>query len=203
MARHFSQQHTTRITIVFSDKTRSHTQRTLCSRLCSFIRHTVDEYRVARQLQLPLSIVEDVNSPQFAGRILPSDHGIVAGFNQIFREETIRRFKSLVNFHPSILPLYRGPVPSYWCIVNGEDTTGFTLHQITRRIDEGEILAQEIVPIGSMDDPDVLDQKIAEAAMEVFRAYLQHLHTGEPMTSSRLDAKTIYKTHISYRSFPK
>jgi methionyl-tRNA formyltransferase len=148
-------------------------------------------------------MVEDVNSPRFARRILPSDHGIVTGFNQIFREETIRRFKSLVNFHPSILPLYRGPVPSYWCLLNGEDRTGFTLHEITRRIDEGEILAQGVLPIGSIDEPDVLDQKVAEAATEVFRAYLKHLHTGEPITRNRLDAKTIYKTHISYRSFPK
>jgi len=203
LARRFSREHHTSITIVFSDKAAATRRRNLYSDMSLRIRHTVARWRFACHDKMPLLIVEDVNSPRFHKKIHPSDHGIVAGFNQIFREETIRRFMSLVNFHPSILPLYRGPVPSYWCLVNGESTTGFTLHEVTRRIDEGKILAQGIVPVGSIGDPDILDQKIAKHAMDVFSAYLRQLQTGEGMNGDQVDAKAIYRRHISYLSFPK
>jgi len=203
VARQFSDRYHARITIAFSDKTRSQKRRGVFSKAASFIKDTVDKCRFAHHERMPLLIVEDVNSPAFNKIIQPSDQGIVAGFNQIFREGTIRRFKSLVNFHPSILPLYRGPVPSYWCIKNGENTTGFTLHEITTRIDDGDILAQRAVPIGAIKDPEILDQKIAEYAMETFRGYLKQLQTGEQIHKNKLDAKSIYKRHIRYASFPK
>ncbi len=85
-------------------------------------------------------IVGNVNSALFQRRIRPNDHGIITGFNQIFTNETISKFKSLINFHGSLLPLYRGPVPSFWCIKNGEKETGYTIHKVSERIDDGDIL---------------------------------------------------------------
>jgi methionyl-tRNA formyltransferase len=202
-ARQFSREHGARIAIVFSDKTRSSRRRTLFSKVSLVIKDTVERSRFAYGKGVPLVIAENVNAPKFAKRIHPSDHGIVAGFNQIFREDTIRRFASLVNFHPSILPFYRGPVPSYWCIKNSEATTGFTLHTVTGKIDEGEVLTQGIVSIGSIRDADILDQEIADNAMETFRAYLRHLQTGEEMKRSKVDPKAVYKEHVDYASFPR
>jgi methionyl-tRNA formyltransferase len=203
MAGQVSRQQGARITIVFSDKYRSSNTRTRWSNVSSFLTDTVERYRFAFCEGMSLLKVENVNSPEFTRGIRPTDYGIVAGFNQIFREDTIRRFGSLVNFHPSILPLYRGPVPSYWCIENNEDRTGFTVHVITSRIDAGEILIQGAVPIGSIRDPDVLDQRIAEQAMEPFCAYLRQLQTGEELVRNFLDAKMIYKKHVDYASFPR
>ena len=203
MAGQVSRQQHARITIVFSDKYRSSTSGKPWSTVSSFLKDCIERYRFASRESMSLLKVADVNSPEFTRRIHPADHGIVAGFNQIFREDTIRRFASLVNFHPSILPLYRGPVPSYWCIANGEDTTGFTLHAITSRIDAGKILTQGSLPVGSITDAGDLDQAIAGRAMETFRAYLRLLQTGEEIQRNILDTKAIYKKHIDYASFPK
>jgi methionyl-tRNA formyltransferase len=107
-----------------------------------------------------------------------------------------------VNFHPSVLPLYRGPVPSYWVIRNGERRTGFTLHRITARIDDGEILDQEELPVGGLDDPAQLDQAIAARAVGTLSRYLDHLRTGAAWHKRTLDAFTVYRTHVDYCSFP-
>jgi methionyl-tRNA formyltransferase len=156
----------------------------------------------AREFHLRLEIVEDINDPSFYTLVQPNDNGIVAGFNQIFRPVTIRRFRSLVNFHPSLLPLYRGPVPSYWCLKNGEATTGFTVHIVSQQIDAGEILFQQEVAIEAGDDPWTLDQRIAKHASTVFTSYLNHLREGTELPRSRVDALSIYKTHVDYASFP-
>lgn len=54
------------------------------------------------------------------------------------------------NIHPSLLPYYRGPVPTMWAIENGEKEFGITIHKIDKGIDTGSIAYQEKYPI--LDD---------------------------------------------------
>lgn len=152
---------------------------------------------------LPTIYVTDVNSPSFRRRIQKGDAGIITGFNQIFSAATIERFSSFVNLHPSILPLYRGPVPTYWCIRNRERLTGFTLHKVTPKIDVGEALYQEVVAIG--DETDVLDleRKIARAALPMFSRYLEHIASGGQWVPQYVDAFAVYETHQNYATFPE
>ena len=146
--------------------------------------------------------VADVNSREFLKNITPADYGVVAGFNQIFSENSIGRFKRIVNFHPSVLPLYRGPIPSYWCLLNKERKTGFTLHVITSKIDCGPILYQDVVAINDNDDESNLDIKISNAAQGAFDAYLCHLIQGKEFISRKIDATQVYATPVDYAGFP-
>ena len=52
-----------------------------------------------------------------------------------------------VNVHPSRLPLYRGPFPTAWAIINGDEEIGVTLHYIDDGVDTGDILIQKSFPI--------------------------------------------------------
>ena len=54
---------------------------------------------------------------------------------------------SAINIHPSLLPHYRGPVPTAWTIENGEKYFGITIHLMDEGIDTGDILVQEKYPI--------------------------------------------------------
>jgi methionyl-tRNA formyltransferase len=144
----------------------------------------------------------DVNASDFVRRIGPQDHGIITGFNQIFRAPLIERFRTVVNFHPSVLPLYRGPMPSYWCLRNGEAHSGYTAHRVTERIDEGEILFQESVPIAGSADAGEANRRIAARAATTFDRYVRHLMTGEPWQSVRIDAGEVYRCPVKYASFP-
>jgi len=92
----------------------------------------------------------DVNASPFVERIrsLAPDLLLIAGCSQILRAE-IRSAARLgvVNFHPSLLPLYRGKEPLFWAILYGESRTGCTAHHVTDAIDAGPILLQREVPI--------------------------------------------------------
>tara|TARA_B100000795_G_C22718404_1_gene406413 strand:- start:227 stop:1147 length:921 start_codon:yes stop_codon:yes gene_type:complete len=48
-----------------------------------------------------------------------------------------------INIHPSLLPLYRGPVPTAWGLMNLENFFGVSIHKINDTIDGGDIYAQE------------------------------------------------------------
>ena len=151
---------------------------------------------------LPTLQVTNVNDPDFYRRVKPGDVAVITGFNQIFKAPAISRFGSFVNLHPSILPMYRGPVPTYWQIRNGEELSGFTFHKLTPKIDAGEPIYQEIVPVEGETDVLALALKIGDAAIPVFRRYLEHLVSGEPWAPRYVDARKVYRTHQNYASFP-
>ncbi|MDQ6780467.1 MAG: hypothetical protein M3Z37_04850 [Candidatus Eremiobacteraeota bacterium] len=151
---------------------------------------------------LPTLYVSDVNSPKFWRKIRRGDAAVITGFNQIFSGETIGRFRSCINLHPSILPLYRGPVPTYWCIQNKERLSGFTFHQVTPQIDRGEPIYQQVVPIEDELAAVELERKIGCTAVPAFRRLLEYMAFGGEWTPQRVDAYQIYTTHQNYASFP-
>jgi methionyl-tRNA formyltransferase len=53
----------------------------------------------------------------------------------------------MINIHTEILPQFQGAQGVIWSLHEGLAETGFTIHQISRRIDGGDILMQEKVPI--------------------------------------------------------
>jgi len=56
-----------------------------------------------------------------------------------------------INYHPSLLPKYRGGSAINWAIINGETETGVSIHSIDEGVDTGPILLQEKVEITADD----------------------------------------------------
>ena len=93
----------------------------------------------------------NVNAPSFVEQIrcLFPDLLLIAGCSQILRAELRNTARlGVVNFHPSLLPAYRGKEPHFWVILQGETLTGCTAHHVTDDIDAGPILLQCKVPVG-------------------------------------------------------
>jgi methionyl-tRNA formyltransferase len=56
-----------------------------------------------------------------------------------------------IQFHPSLLPLHRGPSSINWPIILGRKKTGLTIFRPTDGLDEGPIVLQKEVEIGPDD----------------------------------------------------
>src|SRR6476469_4151548 len=59
--------------------------------------------------------------------------------------------KGTINLHGSLLPQYRGAAPINWAVINGEKETGVTTFKLKHEIDTGDILLQEVIPIGDSE----------------------------------------------------
>jgi UDP-4-amino-4-deoxy-L-arabinose formyltransferase / UDP-glucuronic acid dehydrogenase (UDP-4-keto-hexauronic acid decarboxylating) len=68
------------------------------------------------------------------------------------------------NLHGSLLPKYRGRVPINWALINGETETGVTLHVMTPRPDNGDIVDQEKIAIEDSDTAKTLSLKAVDAS---------------------------------------
>ena len=56
-----------------------------------------------------------------------------------------------IQYHPSLLPKYRGPSSINWPIIKGEKETGLTIFRPTDGLDEGAVILQKRTPIGPDD----------------------------------------------------
>jgi methionyl-tRNA formyltransferase len=94
---------------------------------------------------IPHFKVETVNSPktlQFVQQ-LNSDLGISLG-NSFISKKVFQSFPmGMINIHGEILPEYQNAQSIIWQLYNNSDTTGYTIHKIDDKIDQGDILLQE------------------------------------------------------------
>jgi methionyl-tRNA formyltransferase len=56
-----------------------------------------------------------------------------------------------IQYHPSLLPRYRGPSAINWPVILGETETGLTIFRPTDGLDEGPVILQKRVAIGPDD----------------------------------------------------
>lgn len=124
---------------------------------------------LAKQYGLPLLQPEDINDPEFAAtlRRLEPDLIISVSCPQIFRKDLLRLPPlGCINVHSSLLPNYRGMLPTFWAMAGAEDETGVTVHYMSEGVDGGDILVQKKVPITTEDTLHSLMRKCKEAAAD-------------------------------------
>lgn len=87
--------------------------------------------------------------------------------------------KGTVNLHASLLPSYRGAAPIQRAIMNGETETGVTTFFINERIDEGELLLSQSVPIAPEETGGELHDALLEAGGPLLLETLRQIERGE------------------------
>jgi methionyl-tRNA formyltransferase len=83
------------------------------------------------------------------------------------------------NFHPGLLPAYRGRNVCYHAIMNGETEFGATLHYMDKDFDTGDIIATALFPIYNSDTADDLVRQTLSASRDLFVEYLPRIISGE------------------------
>lgn len=120
-----------------------------------------------KQHQIPKIMGTEINHPECINEIrkLNPDIGIVANFGQIIRKPVIEIPRhGFINFHPSLLPRYRGPHPFERIMLNGERKSGITWHRMTQKVDSGDILVQKeflIEPSETIKDIEAKSMRLA------------------------------------------
>jgi len=125
---------------------------------------------------------EKIKTPEFvaAFKRLEPDLAVVAAYGQIFSQELLDiPTHGFINVHSSLLPAYRGPAPINWAIINGDTQTGVTIMKVSLRMDEGDILLQEKVPILPEDDAQLLHDRIAGIGARLLGKSIDMLKKGQ------------------------
>ena len=110
---------------------------------------TAAEERGVRVFQLPS--LKDAQAAQILTD-LKVDLGVMAYVVQFAPQALVNIPKhGTIQYHPSLLPRYRGPSSINWPIIKGDTQTGLTIFRPSDGLDEGPIILQKTVPIGPDD----------------------------------------------------
>ena len=96
---------------------------------------------------------------------------ISVGWKYIFKRNFVNKFECY-NFHPSLLPLYRGENSIEKQLVNGENVGGITMHRIDERIDTGPIYKQKEITINANDTIETIIFKCNILMIEILKDFL-------------------------------
>ena len=103
----------------------------------------------AEKYSLPIYQPESTSSKQLHSilkQINPDIYVVVA--YKILPESILNiPHRGAVNLHASLLPKYRGAAPVNHAILNGETETGLTTFLIQKKVDTGDLLLQQSLPI--------------------------------------------------------
>jgi len=96
---------------------------------------------------------------------LKPDIGILFAYGKIIPQWLMDLFPhGIINVHPSLLPLYRGPSPIEAPILNGDNISGITIMNLDSGIDTGEIILQKEIKLSNEDSAEDVKKFILEEA---------------------------------------
>ncbi|MBI5167817.1 MAG: formyltransferase [candidate division NC10 bacterium] len=131
---------------------------------------------------IPLYRPENVNSPSTVLTIRGLRPDILFSFyyRQLLGREILEIPRmGCINLNGSLLPKYRGRCPVNWVLIHGEEKTGVTMHYMVEEADSGDIIAQKEVAIDFEDTAYTLHQKLARAALDLFRETFPLIKEGK------------------------
>jgi methionyl-tRNA formyltransferase len=151
---------------------------------------------------IPLRIERNVNSSAVLKRLREKKLDVVVSFSAptVFKGELLclPRY-ACINLHCSALPSYAGVMPSFWVLFNGEKQAGMSVHLMDSKIDNGSVLAQEVVDISLIDNMFGVIQATKLRGgflmLEVLNFIYENNRLPEPIDTSHNEA--------SYFTWPK
>lgn len=139
-----------------------------------------------------LSYTENIND-------LPAaDIGVLVSYGKILKKETLNHFKhGIINIHPSLLPLWRGPAPIQHALQFGDTTTGITVMKIDSGVDTGPWLEREEVNIGPTETALELSNRLAVRGAELLIATMPKYCDGALQLTDQANAKATHSKIIT------
>jgi methionyl-tRNA formyltransferase len=127
------------------------------------------------------SAVEDINAQEFLERLRDTNVDVIVSVScpQIFKTALIELpARGCLNVHGALLPQYRGVMPSFWMLANGERQAGVSVYFVNEAIDAGDLCGQRSFEIEPDDTLDQFLRRSKRIAAELLIDVLRRLEEG-------------------------
>ena len=122
---------------------------------------------------------------------------VTAAYGQILPNELLEGPSyGCINVHASLLPELRGGAPIHYAIMEGKNETGITIMYMVEKLDAGDILTQESIPIEKNDHVGSMHDKLSEVGAQLLMETLPKLFNGEIVPIKQDDSKATFASNI-------
>jgi len=143
---------------------------------------------------VPVIDTPNAGAPEVLERLaaLEPDMIVVADFGQFLKKPVLDLpAKACINIHPSLLPKYRGAAPIQWAIANGDTETGVSVLYVTQKMDAGDIIVQEKVPIHDDATAPTLEPLLAELGATLLVRAVEDIRTDSVKAVPQDEAQVV------------
>ncbi len=161
-----------------------------------------------RFYNVPVQFPEDVNAPEFIEQLKSLEVDLILSVScpQLFKEELISLpEKGCLNIHGADLPKYRGIMPSFWMLANGEKQAGVTIFFVNADIDTGDVAGKRLFPILPEDTLESFIIRSKRQACDLALETLEKIEAGTvPRAPTRSEGSYFgWPTREAYLRFRK
>jgi methionyl-tRNA formyltransferase len=135
---------------------------------------------VWKQFGIPVHEVVHIGDEEELIRGLAPDLVIMCGWRQRIPSSLISLIpRGIIGFHPTLLPIGRGPAPIINSILEGFSRSGVTMFYLEEELDSGDIIGQVAFDITADDYAHDLYLKVIGGTRELIQRYMPLLVGGE------------------------
>ena len=124
--------------------------------------------------ELKIKIYEKVSNlnTKFIGNC---DVVFSVGYLKKIESKIIENYE-IINLHPSLLPKYKGLMTHKRMLINNENKYGYSIHKVTKYLDDGEILSQNQQSIFTSSENELSTNHKRLEHQEVFKDLVNFLN---------------------------
>lgn len=155
--------------------------------------------QLATELGLPVLQPEKLSGSEELEQLIAMQPDLIvtAAFGQFLPSKLLAAAKiAAVNVHGSLLPKYRGGAPVQYAIMNGDAETGITIMYMEKKMDAGDILAQQAIAIGPADDVATMFDKLSIIGRDLLLATLPKVIDGSIVAIPQVEDQVVFSPNI-------
>ena len=138
---------------------------------------------VAGKYGVPVTVGGDVNSEEFLAHLREKKVELIVSISgtQLYKKKLRAQTPAgIINCHGALLPQYRGLMPSFWTLANGEKEGGISVHFVDRKLDNGPIVVQGRYRIHPHDTLEDIMARSKDLAAECILDAVRRIEAGDP-----------------------
>ncbi len=130
------------------------------------------------------------------------EHCLIISANNfyLFKKNCVNK-NSIINYHNALLPQHKGCNAHIWAIWEEDQKTGITWHKVGDKIDGGEILYQEEIPLDNTITSLQLLMRQHNVAIDCFYQCLENLEKGFLVPQEAETSSYHYKKSLPNNGF--
>lgn len=127
-----------------------------------------------------------------------ADFIVTAAYGQFLPTKFLNSAKiAAVNVHGSLLPKYRGGAPIQYSLINGDKETGITIMEMVKKMDAGDIYAQQAIEIEPEDTAGSLFEKLSYLGRDLLLETLPKISDGSVQKVAQDEEKVVFSPNIT------
>ena len=154
---------------------------------------------LAMEHDIPVYTPDTLRSEEFTALLAEINPDLIAvvAYGKILPKTVLDYPKhGCINLHVSLLPKYRGAAPMQRAIMEGERETGVTVMHMAEGLDTGDIISQEIFPIGPEDDFEAIHDRSAAVGGKLLVKTIKEIEDGTATRTVQDDSLATYAAKI-------